>query len=320
MPFKFVNSLILLLFLSSGCSDSSQKTRIKIAFNPWPGYEFLYLAQETGLFKKYNLNIELVELSSLSDTLRVYEHGHVDGMASTVIEAVLAVDRTQEALDVVLVTDYSNGGDMIIAAEDIKSVEQLKGKKVGTELGSLGVYVLAAALEKHKLELEYVETINAEQLEVLEVMKSGEVDAVVTYPPFSVEVLKLPGTKRIFTSKETPGQVIDIVSIKKSTLAQLPNDWLARFYLMWDEALAYAKENPEHAYQTMAIRQGVPVEEFTSTLNDILLMNAEQSHNLLNNGVSKNLSDVCELMDYNNQLITNCADVLKHLSPVIKSE
>ena len=44
----------------------------------------------------------------------------------------------------ILVTDYSNGNDMVIAKPGIKSLKELKGKKIGLEL-ELGRAPAAAA-------------------------------------------------------------------------------------------------------------------------------------------------------------------------------
>ena len=74
---------------------------------------------------------------------------------------------------------------MIISKEPINSVTDLKGRKVGTEVGSLGKYVLYAALAKYDMSLDDVTVVNVEQLNAKNAMDSNEVDAMVTYPPYS---------------------------------------------------------------------------------------------------------------------------------------
>lgn len=182
------NSLVALLGLILslpiwlvGCSNPNQNL-VRIAINPWPGYEFLHLAQAKGFFKQAGLNIELVEMASLADVQRVYIQGRADGLASTIIEAVHAAGNTQEPLAIVHIPDYSNGADIILAHNSIKSVKDLKGKKIGAEIGSLGMYILSLALDKNGLKLSDVEILNVEQLAGEQAMLNREIDAFVSYP------------------------------------------------------------------------------------------------------------------------------------------
>jgi hypothetical protein len=45
-------------------------------------------------------------------------------------------------LKVIPIPDYSNGGDVIIADTRIGNMLGLKGKRIGCEVSSLGIYIL----------------------------------------------------------------------------------------------------------------------------------------------------------------------------------
>jgi NitT/TauT family transport system substrate-binding protein len=73
------NAFIFLTFiLLSSCSEP-KNSPIKIAINPWTGYKFLYLAEQLNLYKQVNLNIEIIQVSTLADVQRTYLNGQVDG-------------------------------------------------------------------------------------------------------------------------------------------------------------------------------------------------------------------------------------------------
>ena len=61
----------------------------------------------------------------------------------------------------ILLTDYSAGNDMIVAKPPLRSVEALKGKKVGVELGLVDHLLLETALQKHGLKDGDVTLVNA---------------------------------------------------------------------------------------------------------------------------------------------------------------
>ena len=48
----------------------------------------------------------------------------------------------------ILINDYSNGNDMVVAAPGVDSVADLKGKKIGVEIGFVGHLLLLDALKQ----------------------------------------------------------------------------------------------------------------------------------------------------------------------------
>lgn len=97
--------LLLLLLLTGGCNRASDQRPVRVAISPWPGYEYLYLAQEKGFFAQEGINLEILELYSLEDTLRTFTQGRADGMASSISEVVQAASMTQDQIHIALVTD-----------------------------------------------------------------------------------------------------------------------------------------------------------------------------------------------------------------------
>ncbi|MEO6752322.1 MAG: ABC transporter substrate-binding protein, partial [Chthoniobacteraceae bacterium] len=122
----------LFAMFTAGCGDARQ-SELRIAINPWPGSEFLYLAKEKGFLAAERLNVRLVEYSSLSDCRVAFESGQVDAMTGTLIDVLMARENSQRISQIVLVSDYSDGADVILARPDITSVPALKGRRVGLE-------------------------------------------------------------------------------------------------------------------------------------------------------------------------------------------
>lgn len=299
--------VLLCVFLSS--CGKYESVPVRIAINPWPGYEFLYLADRKGIFEEVGLDIELVELASLADVQRTYVQGRVDGMASTMIEVVHAVGEAQEPLTIVLLPDYSNGGDVVVSRTDITHLSDLEGKVISAELGSLGMFMLYLGLEKVDLRLSDVKLDNSEQLEIQSLLESRTIDAAVSYPPFSTQILRDPNYHVIFDSSEIPEQVIDVVSVKSSVVERDP-EWVKRFHQAWGKALAFAKTNPQEAYQIMAEREGISVAEFEDALSGLSLVGeSRQRAALSEGGLLENAQAVCLVLSSNQPLNFECSDV-----------
>ncbi len=307
--------LCLPLWLS-GCSDPNQDL-VRIAINPWPGYEFLHLAKTKGFFKEEGLNIELIEMASLADVQRVYIQGRADALASTIIEAVHAAGNTQEPLSLIHIPDYSNGGDIILAHDSISSVKELKGKRIGAEIGSLGMYILALALDKNGLSLADVEILNVEQLAGEEAMLTGEVDAFVTYPPFSTAIQKHQQFKQIMSTAELPGDVIDSIAIRSSVLQDKP-DWTRKFLKVWDKTLEYSQNNKQESYEIMATREGISPQEFEDALSGLKLMTSKQSQlSLASKSTANNIDKVCQTLAAAKTIEFPCDNIKDLIKPLL---
>ena len=307
--FRAIKPLFLCGIMSSILSCMQQPEQpAKLAINPWPGYEFLSLAEKKGFFKQVGANVELVELGTLTDVQRAYLGNRVDGFASTLIEAVQSQALGNNPLNIVMVADYSNGGDVIIANDSIKTFADIKGKRVGCEVSALGIFVLQRALATAGLNLEDVTLVNTEQAQRLEKMKNGKIDAFVTYPPFSISALKITGNHHIFDSSKIPFEIIDTLSISKSVLDRNP-DLPKKIHQAWNMALEYTQENPEEAYQTMAQREGITVEEFKGVLSDLVILDMEQQKALMHDTDKLNdaVDHVCKTLVHVNSIETDCS-------------
>jgi NitT/TauT family transport system substrate-binding protein len=313
---KILSLLIGVLFLAA-CGDKAPEKTIRIGINPWPGYEFIYLAEQKGFFQEEGLKIELLELASLADVSRVFRQGRIDGMTSTMVEAVDIASNADDQFDIILLTDFSTGSDVIAANKPISSIAGLKGKKVGVELDLLGSFILAQALEQQGLSTNDVTMINVEQLEAEAKLLSKGIDAMVTYAPFSTHILKQDSVQAIFTTAEIPEKVIDIVVLRHGVLDNA-TEWQQKFIKVWQRALEYAKENEGEAYRIMAEREGVTVEEFREALKGITIVGAEKQLPLMRSDLlTTNMLKICEILKSASSTVIDCQHLNDKLKPLI---
>lgn len=254
------------LLLSCGAAE---RPPLSLGINPWPGYEYFYLAQELGFFAAAGVDARIVEFTSLADTRRAYERGQLDGMFATLVELLQARQNCARLPQVVLVTDYSNGGDALIAGPGVAGLADLRGRRVGVEPGSLNCFLLARALESVGLDYADVVSVPMSPLAMEDALQKGGVDAVVAYPPVSVELLAEPARRELFSSADIPGEVVDVLCIDAQVLARRSGD-VERLLAAYARAQAWAAEHPAEAFAIMARREGLSSREFEDVLaNDI---------------------------------------------------
>lgn len=301
--------VVVLVTLITSCSKQAQSPTLKIAINPWPGYEFLYLAKELGYYQEAGLNVDLLEVASLADAKRLYSIGKANGMTSTLVEVVRSAVEANKQTSVVLVADYSNGGDVILADNSIAEISDLTGKTVGAELSSLGVFFLHQALASKGLTLDAVTLTNVEQLDAPNVIAEGKIDAYVTYPPYSLEILRNGKFHTIFDSSLIPQTIVDVLSIESELLKQDPTI-TTKLRQVWRKTLEYARANPNVSNQIMAAREGISIAEFNDTLAGLRLVEASEQANVIGSQLMQdNVLNVCEVLNKTNVINYQCSNI-----------
>lgn len=300
--------LILSFLLLVSCKEEKPQT-LRIAINAWPGYEALNLAKEKGFFEQTGLKVEFVQVASLADTQRVYLNNKVDGLTSTLIEATQIQSFAVRPIKIALITDYSLGGDVIIADKSIADIQGLKGKSIGTEVSSLGIYVLQRGLQKAGLSLQDVSIKNVEQMSGIREMNNNNISAFVSYPPISVELLKYPDYHVVFDSSDIPKEVVDIVSISQSYLEQHPNT-LDKLWRAWQLAYDFIKSHPKEAMTIMAKYEGLSEAEFTEAFANLQMQPGNEQSRLINSDFLKDITErVCSTLSEINSINGSCGFV-----------
>ena len=271
-PLKyFLVAFISLLLLS--CSNSNEK--LTIASHVWPGYEFMFLARNLGhLDSKL---VSLKETNSASETILLLKQGKIDGGALTFDEVIRARNEGIE-LVVVLVFDVSAGADVVVAKPEITQLEQLLGKTIVLEVGSVGSIMLDQLLKKANLAQDQVKLMTATIDQHLDYWKQGLADAVISYEPVSGKIMDLGG-KTIFSSQQAPNLIVDVLAIKKASLYKTD----AIKHLIESHFLGQSHYNSHHqdALYRMAPRLDLPALEVDSVFKGILLPDYQNNLRLL---------------------------------------
>lgn len=242
---------LLLLFLLSACSPAPPEA-LRVGSIPWAGYETLFLARELGYYDPKT--VRLLEISTSTETLRAFRQGQLD-VAALTLDETIRLAQSVEDLQIILVTNISNGADKLISHPEITSISALKGKRIGVEEGAVGGYMLFQALQLADLQLSDITPVASTINQHVYLLQSGQVDAVVTFDPTAYK-LEQAGFYKLLDSSMIEGKIIDVLVTRKTTLTQSPQaiDHLLQGY--W-KALQFLTDHAEQAYPLIAPRLGV---------------------------------------------------------------
>lgn len=301
-----IMAIFLLLSLSACSIGPTDQQELKIGTHRWIGYEPLFLAKTLGHLDD---GIKLIEFASASNIMTALKNGKLDGATLTLDEA-LVIQQQGIDLVVVLINDYSNGGDAILLAEKYTRDQSLKGLKIGLEGGGVNAYVLSRALDKQDLNYDDVTTIQIHPVEQLEPLTQGIVDGVVTFEPFRSELLK-SGAVEVFNSTQIPGEIIDVTVLRKSALRS-ENALFKNLRNSWFETIDFIKSDPEIAYKRIAERKSFTVENMREGMKLIHLPDREEISKKIasEDGIIHNAERLMNFM-IEKQLLLDRVDVSK---------
>ncbi|TQV74239.1 transporter substrate-binding domain-containing protein [Exilibacterium tricleocarpae] len=250
---------------------------LKIGYSDWPGWVAWEIAIEKGMFEQAGVDVEF-EWFDYVASMEAFAAGQLDAVAMTNGDT-LVTGATGARGVMVLINDYSNGNDMVIAKPGINSVKELKGKKVGVEIGFVSHLLLLNALEKNGLKESEVELVNVPTNETPQVLASGQVDAIVAWQPNSGQALKLvPGATRIYSSADEPGLIYDVLAVAPTSLATRRDDW-KKVLQVWYRAIAYlqAPATRADAIKIMAARVGIAPDAYAEFIDGTKILTLEEA-------------------------------------------
>lgn len=276
--------LIVCLLLISSTSFSVNAEPLKIGYSDWPGWVAWEVAIEKGMFKEAGVEVEF-EWFDYVASMDAFAAGKLDAVAMTNGDA-LVTGATGASNVAIIINDYSNGNDMIVGAPGIESIKDLKGKKVGVEIGFVGHLLLLNGLEKNGMTEADVELVNVPTNETPQVLASGDVSAIVAWQPNSGQALSLvPGSKKLYSSADEPGLIYDVLAVSPESLAANKAAW-AKVVDVWYKAVDYILDakTQEEAVSIMAARVGLTAEEYKPFLAGTKILTLNEAKEFFTQG------------------------------------
>lgn len=211
--YKLVCRLFLALLAIFLCAcEGTNEPPLRVGTNTWVGYEPLYLARDLGHYD--DSAIKLVEMTSASDVIHALRAGSLEAAALTLDEVLLLLSDGFD-LQIVLVIDYSNGADVLLAKPAYKSVSDLRGRRVVVENSAVGAILLDGALQAAGMSAEDITLVSC--LADQHITCFNDADAVVTFEPIQSELVAA-GASQLYDSSQIPNRIIDVLVVRKDVV------------------------------------------------------------------------------------------------------
>ena len=298
---------------------------LKVAYSDWPGWTAFAIAEQKGWFKQAGVDVELLWFE-YGPSMEAFSAGKVDAVMVTNGDS-LVTGATGAKNQIILVTDYSNGNDMVVAKAGIAGIKDLKGKKIGVEVGLVDHLLLLNGLKKAGLTENDVTLIPTPTNQAPQVLASGQVDAVAAWQPNSGAALKaLPGSTSIYSSSDEPGLIYDTVVVSPQSLASQRADWV-KFVGVWDRIVGFLSDSAtrEEGIKIMAAKAGVDPKEYAAFMGGTRLLTLGQGLKIISGktetfGSVHGSSKVADSFNVKNEVYKQSQDVDSYIDAGVMAE
>ena len=233
------------------CLDSAAAAEpLRVAHSTWVGYGPFYIARDRGFFADEGVEVEFVVMEDVKTRMPALAAGRVDAAATTV-DTVLGFHTARRPLRYLFAVDDSRGGDGIVARASIRTVADLKGKRVAFLEGSVSQFYLGVLLMRAGLSLNDVAAVNMTAGDAGAAFVAGRVDAAVTWEPWLTRGARAKHGRVLADSSTSPGLIADVMVTTAAGLERRLAD-LRAFYRAWVRAVEWRKANEREADAIMA--------------------------------------------------------------------
>jgi len=309
---KWYRGRLLAAFMLLAGSFGVSAEPLKIGYSDWPGWVAWEVGIEKGWFKEAGVDVQF-EWFDYVASMDAFAAGQLDAVAMTNGDT-LVTGSTGARSVMFLLNDYSDGNDMVVGGPGITSVKDLKGKKVGVEIGFVGHLLLLEALKQNGMSETDVELVNVPTNETPQVLASGEVAAIVAWQPNSGQALSMvAGSSALFTSANQPGLIYDVLAASPQSFSTRRDDW-KKVMKVWYRIVDYLNDpaTSDDAVAIMASRVGIPADEYKTFISGTKILSLSEAKQFI--GKTDGFGSV-----YGSSMISDEFNVANEVYPVAEN-
>ena len=269
---KKMKAYIWAAVIAAASTIASAAPPLRIGYSDWPGWVAWQIAIDKHWFEEAGIEVDF-QWFDYSASIEAYAAGRLDAVAMTNQDTLITGSLGVKS-KIIMINDYSNGNDMIVAKRNIRSIRDLKGKKVAVEKGLCDHLLLLHALEKAGMSASDVKWVYAKTNAMPQMLQQPDIMAVAAWQPIAGQAMRIvPGAHPIVTSADEPGLIYDVLAVNPRSAYERKADWTTLIEV-WDKIVSYIEDPETHAdaVNIMAARVGVEAEEYDEMLRGTKLM------------------------------------------------
>ena len=260
---------------------------INLSYDEWIGWKPMLDAQAKGYYDEEGIKVNFSVINDATDSSNALISRQLDAAGYTVNRYAFLMDKFKtNNVEVVMpyITNYSSGGDGIIAKSEIKSINDLVGKKVGVPRFSEAQTLVEWFVNKSDLTDEQKKKINYVYFdtpdETATAFFAGEIDAAATWQPYLAQAQSSTDSHILVDTKNATNLVLDGIVFRKEFVDTNP-DTVEKFIKATLKAIPEYEKDYTALKNNMSLFATMSDEDIKNTLPDATLANYNDNIKLL---------------------------------------
>lgn len=290
-------------------TNKNDDTTIKLSLDEWIGWKSIIDAngglttQPNSIFDQKGIKVELYVMNDAAQSSNALIKGELNAAGYTINRTAFLSKKFKDAgVDIVMpmITNYSNGGDGIIASSKFTSIESLVDAKIGipqfSEAQTLVMYLLNESdlTEDQKAQIQgnfvYFETPD----EAAKAFFAGHVDAAATWEPYLTQAKSMSDCHILFSTAASRKLIMDGIVFRKD-YAEANRDTIEKFIDGVLEASSMYKTSFDAIRDVMPMFSGLSDDEIVETADTADLCTWKDNIDLLDGTAKSVYTDMCDI-------------------------
>lgn len=281
-------AVLLLGGVGVHADETPEKVTVIYGGSSWLGHYPAWVGIEKGLFQKHGLGVLFQNFYASSGRMGSLVAGDLDVASTGSISAIALMAAGSKGFMAFGTQDSYATVEGIIAREGIKTLADLKGKRIAAPFASSAHVLVLDILEQQGLDPEKDLTLlNLKVNEMPAAMGSGEIDACAAWTPHFNKLLNMPGNHLLVNDTEFSlykkyklGPGPDLLVVRTEFAQKYPNTSKA-FVKGYFEAVDMLINEPEECAKVLMKLTNLSMEDQMTVLNDIEWVPGDQQRALM---------------------------------------
>ncbi|WP_034293530.1 ABC transporter substrate-binding protein [Herbaspirillum sp. RV1423] len=271
-------------------SRAAAPTVINYGGSPWLGHYSAYIAMKTGIMSRHGIDLRWQSFATSSSRMAAVMAGNVDIAGTGVVSALALMASGAKQFQLIATPNNYGRSEGVLVRDSIKTIADLKGKKVGVTYASSAHVLLLDVFGQYGINPDKdLSLINLPSSELLTAYKSNQVDAVAAWTPTFDRIRALPNTRLLFDDtafslyksyKMSPGP--DVLLTRTNFGKENPSA-VKGFVQAIFEANAFMTQKPEEAAKILLELSSLSLEEQVAVIKQTEWLTLADQKTLMEN-------------------------------------
>lgn len=170
---------------------------VTVAAVPTELNALVYVAEDRGYFQENGILFELKDYDSGAAGAAGMLSGEADIAVAAEFPIVRQVFNKMDIVNFGTIAKYENTYIIWLADSGSRTIQDLRGKRIGVTLTTISEFYLGRTLELNGMNIEQVTLVDVKAPDSEKALAEGKVDAVVTWEPWADRINRRLGDKAI---------------------------------------------------------------------------------------------------------------------------